>query len=143
MNPFQLGYAERLKEWKNLRIIIRGESLDKVCVHVDSWWQQAPMIKHHMHPHDTGNWSDPWTILSENTYCPLTRAIGVCYTLLMSDVNDVQLVLAKNYQCEEQPLVIVGKRYMLNYWPGTVLTNKVSDFTITEVLSIHSLKSKI
>jgi hypothetical protein len=144
LNPFQLGYSERLREWKNLRLLIRGQSLDQVAIHVDQWWQQAPLIKHHLHPQDFENWPDPWTILSENIYCPLTRAIGMCYTLLLSDITTVSLVQAVDQECADHNLVIVGNaKYVLNYYPYSVLSTSLADFSQVKVISITKLKDFI
>jgi hypothetical protein len=144
MNPFQSTYDNRLREWKNLRIISRGKSLPDLCVDIDKWWQQAPLINHHLHPQDTENWPDPWTLLSENIYCTLTRAVGICYTLLMTDIIDVQIVQAVDQQSEEHNLVIVGgAKYVLNYYPRTVLSTNLDQFTITKQLSIGRLHQNI
>jgi hypothetical protein len=144
MNVFQTDYDARLRDWKDLRLTIRQIPLDEVCVKVDDWWQQAPLVNHHLHWADSETWPDPWTLLSENMYCTLTRAIGMCYTLLMSDVYDIQLVQATDLQCEEHNLVLVGKpKYVINYWPDTVLSTTLNDFTIIRTLSLEQLKQKI
>ena len=142
MNCFQSTYDHRLREWKNLRLIVRGLPLDQACVEVDRWWQQAPLITHHLHWADNENWPDPWSILSENIYCPLTRAIGMCYTLFLSDIHDVQLVLATDEQCEEHNLVLVGHaKYVINYWPNSVLSTTLTNFKINRTISLDSIKS--
>lgn len=142
MNCFQSTYDHRLREWKNLRLIVRGLPLDQACVEVDRWWQQAPLINHHLHWADNENWPDPWSILSENIYCPLTRAIGMCYTLFLSDIHDVQLVLATDEQCEEHNLVLVGHaKYVINYWPNSVLSTTLTNFKINRTISLDSIKS--
>lgn len=144
MNVFQCGYDQRLREWKNLRLIIRGQNLEKVCIEVDRWWQQVPLINHHLHPLDADNWPDPWTMLSENIYCPLTRAVGICYTLLLSDIIDVHMVQAMDAQCEEHNLVIVGNaKYVLNYWPNTVLSNNLSEFKILKAIPTDTLHKNL
>lgn len=144
MNVFQLEYDHRLRDWKDLRLLIRGQSLDRACVEVDRWWQQAPLINHYLHCADVESWPDPWTLLSENIYCTLTRAIGMCYTLLMSDIHDVHLVTATDLQCEEHNLVIVGRdKYILNFWPNSVLSTHLDDFTILREISLSSIRQKI
>lgn len=144
MNVFQIEYEHRLRDWKDLRLIIRGQPLDRACVEVDRWWQQVPLINHHLHWADMESWPDPWTLLSENIYCTLTRALGMCYTLLMSDIHDVQLVVANDPQCEEHNLVIVGRdKYILNFWPNSVLSTNLTDFSIVRTLSLDGIKKKI
>jgi hypothetical protein len=142
MNPFQDTYQNRLKSWRDLRSTTSKLPLDQACVQIDRWWQQAPLVNHHYHWNDIENWSEPWTMLSENEYCVLTRAIGMCYTLLMNGVDDIELVTATDSQCEEHYLVLVGD-YILNYWPNTVLTNKVSDFTTVRHLNMSLIKDKL
>jgi hypothetical protein len=144
MNPFQSDYDYRLREWKNLRIISRGKPLQDLCVDIDRWWQQVPLVNHHLHPQDTENWPDPWTILSDNIYCTLTRAIGICYTLLMSDIIDVHLVQAVDQQCEEHNLVIVGgAKYILNYYPNSVLSTNLNEFKVKANLPLNRLHKQI
>jgi hypothetical protein len=142
MNPFQLPYIERLKQFRDLRMSLLTQTLEQQCIEIDRWWQQAPLIKHNLSWTDSDNWTDPWTMLSDNLYGPLDRAIGMCYTLLMIGVENVELVQAQDQQAEEHYLVLVND-YILNYWPNTILTNKLSDFTISKKLSTTLLKNKI
>lgn len=144
INPFQLDYSFRLKEWKNLRLIIRTQSLENACVAVDKWWQQCPLINHHLHPNDAENWPDPWTILSDNTYCTLTRAIGICYTLLLSDIYDLNLVQALDNQGQDHNLVLVSNaKYVLNFYPNSVLSTNLEEFKILKILDLNILHKHI
>lgn len=144
MNVFQTDYEDRLRDWKDLRLLIRGQALGEACVAVDRWWQAVPLVQHHLHWADTDSWPGPWTLLSENIYCTLTRALGMCYTLLMSDIHDVHLIMATDLQCEEHNLVVVGRdKYILNFWPNSVLSTTLKDFSIVRTLSLDSIKKKI
>lgn len=144
MNPFQDSYINRLKSWSDLRRHTATLPLAQACVEIDRWWQQAPLIPHHLHPNDSENWTNPWEMLSENTYCLLTRAIGMCYNLLMGGISDTRLVIATDVQAEEHYLVIVdGSKYVLNYWPNSVLSTTLSDFTILRELSLDPILNKI
>lgn len=144
INPFQSTYEYRLREWKSLRIISRGKPLDQLCVDIDSWWQQVPLVNYHTHPLDTGSWPDPWTMLSENIYCNLTRALGICYTLLMCDVYSIHLYQATNHECVEHNLVVVGSaKYVLNYYPNTVLSTNLNDFKVNKALDLNTLHKHI
>jgi hypothetical protein len=147
MNSFQTSYNQRLTEWRQLRELSSTIPLSEACVEIDSWWQQAPFINHHLHWLDQENWPDPWTMLSENTYCSLTRALGMCYTLLLSrsDINDrIELAHAKDCQSEEHYLVVVDDaKYVLNFWPNSVLSTTLKDFTILSSKQLESIKNKI
>lgn len=144
MNIFQSTYEHRLRDWRQLRETTKTLTLEQQCIEVDRWWQQTPFISHHLHWHDQSNWPDPWTILSENIYCTLTRAVGMCYTLLMNEVNNVELVLVRDEQAEEHYLVLVDKpKYTLNYWPNSVISSNLSNFQVISSKSLESIKEKI
>jgi len=144
MNIFQTDYSNRMREWKSLRIEIRGCHLKQACVMVDDWWQKAPLINHHLHWADMEAWPDPWTLLSENTYCTLTRALGMCYTLLLSDITDVNIIMASDIQGEDHNLVIVGNaHYVLNYHPKSVTDINITDFRSIRTLNLDLIKQKI
>lgn len=144
MNPFQNNYISRLSEWRQLREHCIKSSLEESCVRIDDWWQQAPFITHHLHWQDQTNWPDPWTMLSENTYCHLTRALGMCYTLLLSNIQAIELIHARDRQSEEHYLVLVDHaKYVLNYWPNAVLSTSPNEFTIISSKSLESIKTKI
>ena len=143
MNPFQLTFPERLHQWRELRHLNQTLSHEKFIVEVDRWWQQAPLVDKNLYWNDSESWPDPWTILSQNIYCDLTRAIGICYTLSMSNI-DLELVLASDSECIEHHLVLVdGAKYILNFWPNTVLSTTLSDFTVHRSIPIDSIINKI
>jgi hypothetical protein len=144
MNIFQSSYEARLQDWFQLRKSVSTNTLQEQCVTIDKWWQAAPMVNHYLHPHDISNWPDPWELLSENTYCEVARALGICYTLLLLGLTNVEMVLAKNDTNEDVVLVLVDDaKYILNYWPNTVLNNNLSDFKVVEKLDITKIISKI
>lgn len=63
----------------------------------------------------------------------------MCYTLAMAASPDLRLVEATNEYGEDLFLVIADSQHVLNYWPDTVKTNSVSDFTIKEDIKIANL----
>ena len=144
MNVFQLNYDARLKSWYELRAQIEGTLIQNKCVEIDEWWQKAPLINHHLHPQDINTWPGPWDLLVENTYCTVARALGMCYTMLLVDETDIDLVEATDMNGEDLVLVLVDNaKYILNYWPDTVLSNTLSDFTIKRTISINHLLNNL
>jgi hypothetical protein len=143
MNIFQSTYDTRLQSWYNLRGQLKNLTLSEQCILVDNWWQKAPLVTHYLHQSEISTWPGPWELLVENTYCTLARGLGMCYTLLLIGITNIELVLAKNNIGEDVVLVIVHDTYVLNYWPNTVQTNKTTDFTILNRISIDVLKEKI
>jgi hypothetical protein len=68
----------------------------------------------------------------------------MCYTMLMNDINDIELIHAQDQCAEDHYLVVVNKpKYILNYWPDTVISNDLSNFKINSSKSLESIKNKI
>ena len=144
MNIFQSSYEARLQEWFQLRESVSKLTLKEQCITIDKWWQRAPLVHHYLHPHDIDNWPNPWELLSENTYCEIARALGMCYTLLLLGINDVEMVLAKNDSNEDVVLVLVDNaKYIMNYWPDTVISITLNDFNVVDKLDITKIIDKI
>lgn len=144
MNVFQLNYEARLQNWYDLRTRLEGSDIQTQCVEIDKWWQRAPLITHHLHLLDTDTWPDPWELLVENTYCEVARAVGICYTLSLLGVNDIEIVEATNGLGDDIILVLVDDaKYVMNYWPDTVLSNTLKDFNIKRRVDFKNLKLKI
>ena len=144
MNVFQLNYEARLSDWYDLRVQLEDSALEEKCVKIDKWWQRAPLVNHHLHILDSENWPDPWELLVENTYDEVARALGICYTLLLLDVNDVEIADATDKMGNDVIIVLVDNaKYILNYFPDTVLSNTLSDFNIKRTVSLDNIKNRI
>ena len=80
----------------------------------------------------------------ENTYCTVARAVGMCYTLLLAGENDIELVEATDKTGDDVVLVLVDNaKYICNYWPSTVISNTLNDFTIKRHVDISHIQSKL
>ena len=144
MNIFQSNDGDtRLKLWFDFREEIKGLNMRDKCIAVDNWWQAAPLINHHLHPADIENWPNPWELLTENSYCTIARGLGMCYTLAFTGVKNVNMVEAKNRVGEEVVLVLVdNSKYILNYWPNTVISNTLDEFEVTKKIKIENILTK-
>ena len=144
MNAFQLDFQTRLKEWHSLRNSLAGADIKDICIEVDRFWQQSPIMNHYLHPVDIPTWPDPWQLLNDTLYCPYARALGMMYTLIMLGIKDVDLVRATDYNSIDVVLVLVDSaKYILNYWPGTVVNNKLADFDLVNKYDITPITTKI
>lgn len=144
MNVFQLNYETRLSSWYDLRVRLEDSSVETRCVEVDKFWQQAPLVNHHLHILDSENWPDPWQLLVENTYCEVARAVGICYTLLLLGVENIEIAEATDKMGDDVVIVLVDNaKYILNYWPDTVLSNTLEDFKVKRTVSLDNIKRKI
>ena len=144
MNVFQLDFNIRLQAWYEFRNKIKNKSVSEKCIETDNFWQKCPIVNHYLHTDYVTDWPDPWVLLSENMYCNVAKALGICYTLLLTGVNDIKMVQAIDNNNEEVILVLVDNaKYILNYWPNTVVNNCLQDFTIKQTVNIDHIKTKI
>jgi hypothetical protein len=144
MNLFQNDYETRLKEWYDLRKELSDKELQAQCVEVDRFWQQCPIQNHYLHPVDIHDWPNPWQLVYENTFCVYARALGMYYTLLLLGIHIVDIVEAKDDNNEDVVLVLVDHaKYILNYWPDTVVNNCLNDFNNLKYLDVSTIKTKI
>ena len=143
MNVFQLNYDSRLRSWYDLRTRIETADTQTKCVEIDEWWQQAPLVNHYLHPTDTKNWPGPWDLLVDNTYCTLARGLGMFYTLLLTGVDTIDIALGKDDNEDVVLVMVEDAKYILNYYPRTVLSNTLKDFKITQRLNLDELVKKI
>jgi len=66
------------------------------------------------------------------------------YTVLLLGNNKLEIVEAIDDNNNEVVLVLVDNaKYVMNYWPNTVVNNHIKDFKITRILNISPLYSKI
>lgn len=144
MNIFQNDYETRLQNWHDLKEKIKNQDSKTKCIEVDKWWQQAPLVSRHLHILDTETWPNPWELLVENTYCEVARGLGMCYTLYMAGEKTVEFVEAADVSGNDVVIVLVDDaKYILNYWPDTVLNNSLHDFRIKRKINITPLLEKL
>lgn len=144
MNHFQLDYPQRLQAWRDLRETAQQQSGVEQLATIDQWWQHAPLVNNVLHPYDQQNWPDPWELLANNQYCTVARALGMCYTISLCGNNNLELALASDDHGYDHVLVLVDNaKYILNCWPGTVLNNILSNFTVQDRIDIQNTLKRI
>jgi len=144
INVFQLNYEARLKSWYDLRKSLENSDIKTVCLAIDKWWQYAPLLNHHLHPDDVDNWPGPWELLVENNYCQIARGLGMVYTLQLVGIKDVDFSIAIDDNNEECALVMVDNaKYILNYYPNTVISNSLQDFKLGNPVNMDKINKKI
>jgi hypothetical protein len=144
INVFLIDYYTRLRAWHDLKESLKDADTQTICVEVDKFWQRAPISSHYLHPADVVDWPNPWELISDNMYCYYGRGLGMIYTLMLLGINDIDFVEGIDYNRENVVLVLVDNaKYVMNYWPDSVLNISHADFTVTKRLNISSLKQKI
>jgi len=113
-------FEDRLKSWVDLRSSTGVEPLAEYLQRVNEWWHQTPWSPYYLHWDDVETWPTPWDLLADNIFCPVSRGVGMLYTLALSprgDTKDAQLLGFGN-----DNLVIVRRGlYVLNYSQESVV----------------------
>ena len=144
LNIFQSSYDTRLRSWYDLRSKLETSDTQTKCIEIDAWWQRAPLVNHYLHPQDSQSWPGPWDLLSDNTYCTVARGLGMCFTLALTGVESIDFCQGKDDNSEDVMLVLVDNaKYVMNYYPDTVLSNILDDFKITTKMDLASIIKKI
>ena len=143
-NIFILDHETRLRSWVDLRHKLSAFPLDIQCQEVDRFWQNVPTNNYYLHPDFIKDWPTPWQLLSDNIYCYYARALGMFYSMKLLGNCTLEIVEAKDDNNNEVVLVLVDNaKYVMNYWPGTVVNNHIDNFVITRTLDLTPLYSKI
>jgi hypothetical protein len=144
MNIFQQDYKNRLQSWYNFRVSLNNQPISVKCIQIDKWWQYTPLVNHYLHPVDLPNWPNPWELLVENTYCTIARGLGMCYTLLLLGVEDIEYKLGTNDIGEDVAIVLVDNaNYTMNYWPDSVISTDLKQFRFHQTLDLAHIKNKL
>lgn len=144
MNTFLLDYYTRLRHWHQLKEQLRQSDLETICVEVDKFWQQCPIVNHYLHPADTVDWPSPWELIHDNNFCYYARGLGMVYTLMLLGVKSIDFVDCLDDNNENVCLVLVDNaKYVLNYYPNSVVNTQLSGFTSIKYIDITILQKKI
>lgn len=133
-------FSQRLLEWNVLRAECSVLSTDMALDRINQWWQLTPWRPYYLHWDYQDQWPTPWEILDDNFYCPITRALGMIYTLAILDL-DVTASLVETAAGETLVIVNSGTR-ILNTDPDTTLNSQPTP-TIVRSLDLDYFKNKI
>lgn len=80
---FDLHGNERLTEWRRLRDSLK-DSEDPFSTVLDVW-KHAPFVNPYLNSNCPSDWPDPWHLILDNRYDDIAIALGIVYTLGLSD----------------------------------------------------------
>ena len=82
---WKLSPSQRLESWRRLREQVSNLELAPALEICAQNWCSAPEAAWYLDPEDVNNWPDPWTLIQDNYYCPLAKALGMLYTIHLSN----------------------------------------------------------
>jgi hypothetical protein len=78
---FKLQASERLTRWREFRKSLDNLPLEEALVAVADFWASCPFSPYYLDPGKPDEWPDPWTMITENYYCDIAKALGMLYTI--------------------------------------------------------------
>jgi hypothetical protein len=84
---FKLPADERLVRWRAFRKQLDTLTLDEAVKATNELWTHCPFSPYYLDAADPKSWPDPWTLLTENWYCDVAKALGMLYTIKYTKHN--------------------------------------------------------
>jgi hypothetical protein len=124
---WKLETSERLSHWRSFRKSLTKEDTEGSLLKIAELWRSAPFSPYYLDPEVSNNWPDPWTLLSENYYCDVAKALGMLYTLLLSDLDldgEIRIYLDREARLNYNLVWVNDGKYVLNMTDGEVLNSE-------------------
>lgn len=127
---FKLQATERLSRWRDFRKSVEDLPLEKAVQATVDFWQGCPFSPYYLDPANPKEWPDPWTLIEENYYCDLAKALGMMYTIKFTKHNpDVEL---RTYYDPETKynynlVWIEDGKYVVNLIEGEVVNKQLTE----------------
>ena len=124
-NFWNLRVNDRLAEWKDFRHQLDRLPLESAVVELNNMWSTAPFVNYNLDPSDPNSWPDPWTLLAENYWCDVAKALGIIYTIYFTHHKNTPIELRVYYDYKDKERYTVAwldeGKYILNYWPYEIV----------------------
>lgn len=116
---FQQKREDRILHWRDWRKSLSGKDKHKVLQEIAKTWAQVPTGSQIIAQDSFDDWPNPWQLISDNYYCDLSVALGMCYSILLLDdyqdlYEDVSLNIYKQNNNWVNLPIIDREKYVLN-----------------------------
>lgn len=123
-----INCKDRILEWRNWRRDLDKLSWQDCLTEVSNVWSLAPRVNHYLSPDIPNEWPTPWELINDNIYCDLSVALGMCYSLLLTDhslADTAQIEIYKTSEGWTNLCSVEHGLYMLNYSPFVVVNKSI------------------
>lgn len=139
-------YEERLLSWRQLRCSDLEE--DDFLLAVNDFWSFAPTVRRGIDWDSYPNWPDPWQLLVQNQHCELAKALGIAYTILLSErqglIERTELRRYTDNALSELHLCTVDDgKYVLSYAPRQIVNINLQQLSYNRSIRIADLSKNI
>lgn len=124
---WKLDESERLAKWRQFRKDINELPSEQALKKIAELWQSSPFSPYYLDPRDSSSWPDPWTLISENYYCDVAKALGILYTALLTDhrfSGEIKIYYDAAARVNYNLAWINDGKYVLNMVDGEVLNRQ-------------------
>lgn len=143
-NFWNLRVTDRLTQWKEFRHQLDQLPLESAVVELNNMWSTAPFITYHLDPSDPKSWPDPWTLLAENYWCDVAKALGILYTIYFTGHRAIDMEMRVYYDYQDKTRYVLAwldnGEYILNYWPYEIVNTKQIEEKKLQLLYQYSSK---
>lgn len=136
------SYPDRLAAWNDLRTRSKILCIDQCLQNINHWWFQSPWRPYSLHWDDQKDWPDPWHLLADQSFCSLARALGIVYTVILTEhekVHEVELV-----ETDKDNLVLINHgKYILNWYPDEIVNISSVNINIKRTISSKQIRKRL
>jgi len=127
-NIWQQAPKQRLKTWREFRLHLDDIEYEEDCLQeIVNWWKMAPVGSRELDIYDVDSWPDPWQLIYNNALDENSIALGMAYTLHLSDWQCDVCLVQNQEESWLKLIVLVDDNYVLNYTYGIVEEKEVLD----------------
>ena len=144
---WKLKADDRLDRWKQFRKHLGTLPLEQAMTACSEFWNGAPFTPYYLDYNDCQNWPDPWQLVYENYYCDLAKALGIVYTLYLSDHGkeldfEIRVYIDKKTRGHYNLSWIDKGKYVLNFNPEEIVnrTQLPTELSLLKSISSKDLK---
>ena len=126
---FQLPTSERIARWKSFRQQLNQLALLDAAFETLQFWYSCPFIPYYLSSDNPKSWPDPWQLITENYYCDLAKALGIVYTLHLSEHGptlepEIRVYYDPNSGYTYHVAYLCRGKYVINLVDGEVVNIK-------------------
>lgn len=114
---WDLSAQDRLLAWRRFRTEISVMDFDSAVQRVNEFWWKAPFGNQFFSQDLPEDWPGPWELIYENYYDDIARALGMLYTIALSDHGNnhtLELICFRDRSKEHNLVSIDDDKYVLN-----------------------------
>jgi hypothetical protein len=139
---WKMNTADRLERWKHLRAELGKVNFETAMIQSIDAWSQTPFEPYYLDWDRPESWPDPWTLISENYYCDLAKALGILYTVYLSPHGEHHTFELRIFQGPSKEIFnlvyIDDGKYVLNLEQGLVVNKKSIPKELRQVAEYRS-----